>query len=124
MKQIILIILLLSTLISYSQRRSRGKVLTTDFIGTWKLTKLADKHLGYLPDSVKKEFLKFTKDSVFVAIENKEHAGTWKLVDGQTLISIKDTNDFNYTWTAGDINSKFFTVKGLGYYKYFERVKK
>ena len=129
MRQIIFIVLCFLTLQTYSQHRNASRRTTRtitiiDFVGTWKLTKLADIHLTYRPDSVKKEILRFTKDSVFVSTENTEYAGTWKLVGAQAIINIKETNQFNYTWTSGDIDSKYFTTKGLGYYKYFERISK
>jgi hypothetical protein len=54
-----------------------------DFIGTWKLTRLADIHLDYRKDSVEKEWLTFTQDSVFVVTPKKNYSGTWRLVDGQ-----------------------------------------
>ena len=95
-----------------------------DFVGTWELTKLADNHLNYRTGYVKKELLRFTKDSIFVSVNNKEYSGTWKLVGGQTKIKIKGTNQFNYEWISGDVDSKFFTTKGLGYYMYFVRTNK
>jgi hypothetical protein len=129
MRQIIFLILCLLTLETYSQnrnatRRTSRTISINDFVGTWKLTKLADIHLTYLPDSVKKEILRFTKDSVFAIAENAEYKGTWKLVGAQAIINIKETKRFNYTWISGDVDSKFFTTKGLGYYKYFVRINK
>ncbi|MDB5198465.1 MAG: hypothetical protein JWO92_428 [Chitinophagaceae bacterium] len=129
MKKNILILLCLLSLDTYSQnrsatRRSTRTISTKDFIGTWKLTKLADIHLRYLPDSVKKEILRFTKDSVFVTFEKENYSGTWKLVGSQPIITIKATKQYNYKWLAGSTDTKFFTTKGLGYYKYFVRVNK
>jgi hypothetical protein len=122
-------LLCLLSLDTYSQnrsatRRSTRTISTKDFIGTWKLTKLADIHLTYLPDSVKKEILRFTKDSVFVTFENDGYSGTWKLVGSQPIITIKETKQYNYTWLAGSADTKFFTTKGLRYYKYFVRINK
>jgi hypothetical protein len=128
MRQIIIAILFITTLQSHAQRTStkRGTVTISidNFIGTWKLTKYADIHLDYKKGPVKSETLRFTKDSIIVNAENKRFAGTWKLVNSQLIISIKETNRFNYRWISGNIDSKFFTRKGLGYYKYFERISK
>ena len=124
MRQIILIALFIFSLDTSAQRRSSRKTIPEDFIGTWKLTKLADKHLKFRTDSVEKEILKFTKDSFFVTTKNKEYSGTWKLIKAQPEIKIKETNQFNYTWIAGSVDSKFFTTKGLRYYKYFVRIKR
>jgi hypothetical protein len=124
MRQIILIPLFIFSLNISAQRRSGRKIIPEDFIGTWKLTKLADKHLNYRTDSVEKEILRFTKDSVFVTTENKEYSGTWKLIKTQPGIKIKETTQFNYTWIAGSVDSKFFITRGLRYYKYFVRIKK
>ena len=129
MRQIIFITLCLLSLETYSQHRNTTRktsrtISIKDFIGSWKLTKLADIHLNYRPDSVKKEILKFTKDSVFISDETGEYAGTWELVSSQPIINIRETNRYNYSWISGDVDSKFFTTKELGYYKYFIRIKK
>ena len=124
MKAFVSLIPLLFSLVASSQAFGIRPVLPEDFIGTWKLNKLADTHLEYLKDTVEFEILKFTKDSVFVTTIREHYAGTWKLVRGQTKINIKKTDKFNYEWIAGDTKSKFLTTKGLGYYKYFVRVSK
>lgn len=129
MKLLILISFCILSLQPLAQKQSAnqkisGKITHESFIGTWKLTKLADKHLNYLKAAVGKEIIRFTKDSVFVTTKTKRYAGTWKLIDGQAVVSIAETNQFNYTWISGTENSKFFTTPGLGYYKYFVRTSK
>jgi len=126
-RNILIILFCFFSLNSFSQRkstkRSTGYITPKSFIGTWLLTKLADKHLNYISDSVQTEFLIFTKDSVFVRTGGKEYAGTWKLKGEQPIIRIKQTSQFNYQWISGNIDSKFFTTPNLGYYKYFIRIK-
>ncbi len=123
MKRMLIITFCIFSLQASSQRRG-VTIVPESFIGTWQLSKLADKHLNYLKDSVEKEIIRFTKDSVYVTTKNKQYAGTWNLVKGQAVINIAETDQFDYTWISGSDNSKFFTTNGLGYYKYFVRISK
>ena len=119
--------MLFISLDSFAQERKATKrtskyYSTTDFIGTWELKKYADVHLSFTKKQVKSETLIFTKDSIFVNLVNKKYCGVWKLEDRQPIITIKETKRFNYHWLGRGADHIFFTSKGLGYYKYFERV--
>lgn len=129
MRRIIFIIFYLISLETYAQQRISKKrssvpCTITDFIGTWKLIKYADRHLNYTSKRVQSETLIFTNDSIFVFSEKKKYVGTWKFEDCEPIITIKETRQFNYNWISRDTDEIFFTTEGLGYYKYFQRIKK
>jgi hypothetical protein len=125
-KRFLTVIICLLCLEGFSQRVMMKRITviidSSSFIGTWKLTKLADKHLKFLRAPVRKEELRFTKDSVYITLDRENFYGTWSLTGTQPDIKVYGTNQFKYKWTAGTKDSKFFSTEGLEYYKYFERI--
>ena len=120
MKIILLLFLCFATYVAFGQRRS-VTIDSTWYIGTWKLTKIADENLGYTNRKFKPEIIRFTRDSVFVTVDSGTFRGTWKLKSGQPNINIPSTKQFNYYWIARDTNDVFFQTKGMKYWKYFVR---